>query len=196
MVDVYNIERSEQPYVYRWTDWSNGKYYVGVHNGKDSNYLGSGILFKKAYNKRPWAFTRELLFVGNYDDCIEIEEQLLSFIDAANNNLYYNLSNSASGCSGRKMSDEEKLKRSLALKGVKKSKEARTNMSLAHKHRDKSTYKNGDVTKSVYCEYIDKEFNSVKQLAKELGKSSSYISNMLKGRKNNIYGIKYIYDAR
>ena len=196
MVDVIFIERSKQPYVYQWTDWSNGKYYVGVHNGKDKNYLGSGVLFKKAYSKRPWAFTRTLLFVGPYEKCLKFEEKTLSSVDAANNKLYYNLSNSASGSTGRKMSYEERLKRSSSLKGIKKSKEARVNMSVAQKQRDKSTYKSGDITKSVYCKKIDKSFNSIKELAEELGKSPSYISNMLKGRKNNIYGIKYIYDAR
>lgn len=192
MVDVYNIERATSAYVYKWTDWSNGKYYIGVHNGKDKNYLGSGVLFKNAYNKRPWAFTREVLFTGDYKKCISFEEKTLTSVNAAQNKMYYNLSNTASGCSGRVMSDEEKLKRSKALKGVKKSKSAKLNMSIAHSKRDKSTYKNGDVTKTVYCDYLNKEFNSVKDLANELNKSSSYISNILKGRKNNIYGIKYV----
>lgn len=195
MVDVYNIERVNYPYVYKWTDWSNGKYYIGVHNGKDKKYLGSGVIFKKAYNKRPWAFTREIIFAGSYQDCLSIEEKELVAVDAANNNRYYNLSNSI-GLKGRIQSEEEKLKKSESLKGRQFSKKHLKNLSLAHKNRDKSTYKIADVTKNVYCDYLNNEFDSVKDLALALGISASYVSNMLKGRKNNKYGIKYIYDAR
>lgn len=195
MVDVYNIERVDSAYVYKWTDWSNGKYYIGVHNGKDKNYLGSGVIFKKAYSKRPWAFTREILFTGSYEDCLSVEEKELTFVDAANNNRYYNLSNSV-GSKGRTQGKEERLRKSKALTGRKFSEQHKQNLSLSHKNRDKSTYKRGDVTKRVYCEYLDSEFNSIKELALALEISASYVCNILKGRKNNNYGIKYIYDAR
>jgi len=78
-------------YVYRWTDSSNGKKYIGSHNGKDNNYKGSGKRFKLAYNKRPECFTREILYTG--PDYIELEGFILEIEDVKNNDSYYNLSN-------------------------------------------------------------------------------------------------------
>ena len=42
----------------------------------------------------------------------------------------------------------------------------------------------------VYCNYLDKEFNSIKECAEALGISQPTASNMIAGRSKNKYGIK------
>jgi len=60
-------------FVYRWTDSSNGMYYVGSHKGDiDYGYVGSGKRFKPAYNKRPKAFEREILYTGEHYQEVKI----------------------------------------------------------------------------------------------------------------------------
>lgn len=49
-------------FVYRWYDHSNGKFYIGSHKGNPNDgYLGGGVLFRRAYAKRPESFTREIM---------------------------------------------------------------------------------------------------------------------------------------
>ena len=64
-------------FVYKWVDTSNGMYYIGCHKGDvNDRYIGSGTYFLKAYNKRPEAFLREVLYVGEH--FAELEEFMLT----------------------------------------------------------------------------------------------------------------------
>lgn len=118
-------------FVYRWTDSSNGMQYIGSHKGTpDDGYIGSGKWFMSAYTKRPKMFSREILYIG--EDFRELEEFILTEIDAANNKEFYNLKNEAVGGNtflGRKHTEESLRKMSKAQSGKTVSKETRQKIS-------------------------------------------------------------------
>ena len=118
-------------FVYRWTDASNGMQYIGSHKGNpDDGYIGSGKWFMSAYTKRPDMFSREILYLG--EDFRELEEFILTEIDAANNKEFYNLKNEAIGGTtflGRKHTEESLKKMSKVQSGKTVSKETREKIS-------------------------------------------------------------------
>jgi len=102
-------------FVYRWTNKTNGKWYIGSHNGTiDDGYVGSGIMFKTAYLKYGSDnFVREILYEG--DLFRDEEERILIELDAAGSDLSYNMKNQAfgviqegpaNGMYGRRQTDE------------------------------------------------------------------------------------------
>lgn len=77
--------------VYCTTNKINGKKYIGSHNGKNSNYLGSGKIFLKAvkkYGKKN--FIRQTLWEGDKEFRYEMEEYWISYFDAVKNQMFYN----------------------------------------------------------------------------------------------------------
>jgi hypothetical protein len=83
-------------FVYLWTNTENGMKYIGSHKGDvNDSYIGSGVYFRRAYNKNPKNFERQILYVG--EDFLDVEDSLLNKYDVANNNDYYNLKNDAIG---------------------------------------------------------------------------------------------------
>ena len=61
--------------VYKTTNLLNGKIYVGVHNGSNPKYLGSGTALESAIQKYGKEnFTRETIFEGTEEECLELEE--------------------------------------------------------------------------------------------------------------------------
>ncbi len=122
-------------YVYRWTDSSNGKKYIGSHNGAKKHYKGSGVRFQHAYKKRPECFTREILYTG--PDYLELEGFILETVDAKNDDSYYNLSNESLGCGsgkdhpmyGQKHTEESKKRISDFNRGRKHTEESRKKRS-------------------------------------------------------------------
>ena len=121
-------------FVYKWTNVRTGKMYIGSHHGKDDDgYIGSGVYFKKAYNKEPEAFTREILEYNIISDdgyiTYGLEQKYLDKIANIHlNESYYNLSPYAEhpggwnrGLEGFKSSEEKKNKISNYLKEAHKS---------------------------------------------------------------------------
>jgi|11BtaG_2_1085332.scaffolds.fasta_scaffold02929_3 group I intron endonuclease len=200
-------------FVYRWYDSSNGMYYVGSHKGSvDDSYKGSGKRFKKAYNKRPECFTREVFYIGEHYR--ELEEFILDTVDAKSNPNYYNLINGSFNC---KFSREQRDKISNSLTGKKHSNESKRKMSLSRtgeknhfygkRHSKDSLIKMSESKKGkyigddamqnawnaskkrVYCEHLDMEFDSIRECAEAVGLSAPVVSNMIAGRQRNRYGI-------
>jgi len=172
--------------VYRWYDKSNGKLYVGSHKGTpDDGYLGGGTLFRRAYNKRPESFVREILYQGeNYR---ELEQLILDVEDAANNDNYYNLVNKAWGGSaygehnpfyGKKHSQKTKDLMSKKRKGKKHSKEVIRNMSLS-----KTKY-------HIYCGINSKTYETQGDCAEDLNIGKSTIWTYLNGTRKNKYKLE------
>lgn len=78
-------------FIYKWTDSSNKKTYIGSHYGSVINgYIGSGKLFLDAYHKRPEKFTREILEYIFEDSKKMILKEKQKYIDKINWNNTYN----------------------------------------------------------------------------------------------------------
>ena len=91
---------NQSHFVYRWTNNINGKWYIGSHSGDlDDGYTASGIAINKAFDKYGMEnFSREILMnLDVRDDMLELEEFLLTELDASNNQNSYNLKNAAVG---------------------------------------------------------------------------------------------------
>jgi hypothetical protein len=117
-------------FVYRWTDSSNGMYYVGSHKGSvNDGYVGSGKRFKFAYKKRSEAFEREILYTGEHYQ--EVEDLILKTLDVENDDKSYNLKAIGwGGCKkGIKRSEETKRKMSENRIGIEFSDSHRANIS-------------------------------------------------------------------
>lgn len=177
-----------KPYVYKWTDLSNGRMYIGSHNGSNPNYKGSGKLFKLAYNKRPDMFVRDILFEGDYSDVLELEEFMLTELNAADNEAYYNLKNSALG--GTTPTYERTEKHREFLSEIKKGNEYGKGVKHDHKGEKNPYY---GVRKKVYCDWNGKTYNDRQSAAKDLGYANkAYIGRMIAGERKNKYGLRYI----
>ena len=174
-------------FVYRWTDTSNGMYYIGSHKGTpDDGYIGSGTWFMRAYKSRPESFVREILYIG--DDFVELEGFILQELNARLDKESYNLTNRASELPDSKKHSEERKKKwskersgeGNVMYGKRHSKETRKQMSI---NRTNHTY---------FCEHTSKSYNTVGELAEDLGLSKAYIYTMCSGYDNNKYGITKI----
>jgi hypothetical protein len=193
----------EEGFVYKWTDSSNGMMYVGSHKGDPTDgYIGSGVHFNRAYNKRPECFSREVIYFG--EDFRELEEFILEEYDAANNKGFYNLTNKAvepPSWKGKTHKEISKQKISKANKGSsngmyghKHSEEHKQYLSEINKGENNRMYgrrgKNAPSSVRVYCGYLNKEFETLKDCALELGVDSSNLTKALNGQRRNKYDLK------
>jgi hypothetical protein len=77
----------------------NGKKYIGSHNGSNPSYLGSGTGFKLALKKHGKEnFVREILWEGEEEFKLEMEEYWIKYFNAFSNLLFYNRSEKGVGC--------------------------------------------------------------------------------------------------
>ena len=76
-------------FVYKWTNKINGKWYIGSRKGTiDDGYRHSSQIMRAAEEKYGLeAFTREILFVGDYenDKMKDVEATYLQENNAATN---------------------------------------------------------------------------------------------------------------
>ena len=87
-------------FIYEWTNNLTGKKYIGSHIGAiNDGYIGSGTAFTKAVKKYGIdSFSRIILeFVSDINNIKPREEYYLKLVDAKNNLMYYNLSNTPTG---------------------------------------------------------------------------------------------------
>lgn len=162
-------------FIYEWTNVVNGKKYIGSHRGTDTDgYIGSGTAFLKAYKKYGREnFIREILEYVNDTAEIKIREEFyLKNIDAKNNRMYYNLSNTPTG--GYEHIDW-------------------TNVRIGwHNWADKM------LKKSVYqfdlLGNLIQKFNSLTDAANAVGtKNPSNIKYTCEGKFNNAHGYIWSY---
>lgn len=195
-------------FVYKWTDASNGKWYIGSHTGHPKDgYIGGGHFFNKAYKKRKDSFSREILYFGH--DHRELEEFILEELNAMDNPMSYNLTNNWKGVTRhteetkRKISESKKgntffseetrKKLSEAKQGEKHPQYGKQGYWATHK-MPKEAIRKTQLKRSyrVYCEYTDKEYECTMDAANDLGVSKSNVLNMLSGHRKNKYGLKRI----
>ena len=171
-------------FVYKWTDSSNGMYYIGSHKGTpDDGYIGSGTWFSNAYKARPESFVRQILYIGEH--FVELEGFILQELNARLDDKSYNLTNRASEIpESKKYSEERKKKWS-------KERAGKGNAMYGKNHSEESKRKISiNKTKHIYfCEHTSKKYNSIGDLALDLGISKSYAYTMCNGHDRNKYGI-------
>lgn len=128
-------------FIYKWTDLTNGKTYIGSHKGSiEDNYDGSGKLFLRAFKKRSNKFNREILeyvYEDNREILLEREQKYLDLIDWNNT---YNLSAGARGGNTRAGYTKDQLKKtnqkiSRGNKGKKRTEEQKRRNSESNKGR-------------------------------------------------------------
>jgi group I intron endonuclease len=99
--------------VYCTTNIVSGKKYIGSHNGKKPNYLGSGVNFTQAIKKYGKEnFVRQTLWEGPNEFRYEMEEYWIDYFDAYKNQMFYNMTEKGVGrITGFKMKQESIDKR-------------------------------------------------------------------------------------
>lgn len=121
-------------YVYKTTNLINGRVYIGQHkyNGWDKSYIGSGKIFEvalKKYGRKN--FKCEL--IENCETKEDLDKKEIYWIAFYRSKTdCYNITNGGEGRSATH-SKETRAKLSKSLTGRVISKEARENMSNAHK---------------------------------------------------------------
>jgi hypothetical protein len=108
----------EQAYVYKWTELSTGKWYIGSRTKKNCHpndgYICSSKIVKPLIKKNPDNWVRELLFVGNYLEAFNLECALLQTLDAKHDENSYNLHNQDMNFHGIRKECSEKNKKRLS----------------------------------------------------------------------------------
>jgi hypothetical protein len=183
-------------FVYKWINKENNMFYIGSHKGNiNDGYIGSGVYFKRAYNKDKDLFEREILYTGC--DFLEVEELILKTFDAENNNKMYNLKNYAIG-GKTKLTEDGRKRLSESKKGNKnpnygkstwnKGKEmpsyVKEAISKAQKNRIHS--RDSVIKRSKYLVSLDGiNYLTIKEASNILGyKDVSTISEYVKDKKN------------
>ena len=86
-----------QPYLYKLTQKSTGKWYVGSRTAKNckpnEGYICSSRHVKPMYMANPSDWVREILVVGPVDYIRDLETKYLNYFDAKHNVMSFNLHN-------------------------------------------------------------------------------------------------------
>jgi len=186
-------------FVYRWTNISNKKWYVGSHCGDvTDSYVGSGKAFLASYKKNPSLFSREILYVGC--DFREVEELILETLNAAEDRLSYNLKNSAIGGntsmhfteeSRKKMSDAAKStkgKRSVSDEQRKKISDSLKGRSISVEVREKiSQSLTGQANPFFGKSHSDESKRKISEANKGRCPSKHIMDSLHSGNKKKIY---------
>lgn len=124
----------DKPHIYKIVNKINGKFYYGVHNGKNTDkYMGSGTTLKNAYKKYGIEnFSKEiLLWFDTIEEAYEYEAIIVTE-EMINNPMCYNMQ--TGGLGGRTVS-EETLKRMSESKKGENNPFYGKNLSYDHKQK-------------------------------------------------------------
>jgi group I intron endonuclease len=201
-------------YVYCVTNKINEKKYIGSSRKDtiDTTYFGSGRAIQKALQKYGKEnFTRQILWEGK-GDARDIETYWLEYFNAANNPLFYNMTNDARGnnlhkeetkktvsekLTGRKFSKEICKKISKAKTGKpnpKKGKSDGPKPGVTKAHKGRISPNTGKSKSVALCkttgEYI-KTYLSYKELALDLNINPETVRCQLIGKANTICNKQY-----
>ena len=78
-------------FVYRWTNLTLNKIYIGWHKGtEDDGYVCSSASkqFWNDYHNTSYKWQREILFKGTMPECQLLESKILDSLDITSNNVY------------------------------------------------------------------------------------------------------------
>lgn len=126
---IGSLDRFNMAFVYITTNLINGKKYLGKHNGKVSNYLGSGTLLKKAIEKygRKNFKLEKISEDLSEDEAFELEKKLSIDYNIAESSDWYNLKVGGEGFSSGELHPmygvpkSEEHKRKLAKANIGKT---------------------------------------------------------------------------
>lgn len=133
-------------YIYKTTDLSNGKIYIGQHKLEHFNpkYFGSGMIIKKIKKERCKDLTVEVIeWCETISELNYKEKYWIAFFNSRNRDIGYNIAEGGDGCVIGPFTEEHKLKISISnkgknkgkpskLKGTKISKEIKQKLSKSH----------------------------------------------------------------
>jgi predicted transcriptional regulator len=78
-------------FVYRWTNKTLNKIYIGFHKGtEDDGYICSSASkkFWEDFNNPAYVWQREILYKGIMKECQEVERKLLDELDVTSEDVY------------------------------------------------------------------------------------------------------------
>lgn len=84
---------NKEAFVYKWSNLTNGKFYVGYHKGSlDDGYISSSHneMFWDDFNNTEMVWEREIMFIGSKNDCLFEEQKILKEYDLKDSKLYNN----------------------------------------------------------------------------------------------------------
>lgn len=83
----------KEAFVYKWTNLTNGKFYIGYHKGSlNDGYISSSYneMFWDDFNNPEMVWEREILFMGSKNDCLFEEQKILRKYDLKDSKHYNN----------------------------------------------------------------------------------------------------------
>lgn len=167
--------KTNDSFVYCWTDHRTQMLYVGSHKGHiDDGYVCSSKYMMEEYSKRPEDFTRQIVAEGAYEDILKLEEVILTRVDARMNEQFYNQHNG----NGKFFL---KCQTQSARRKISESKMGDKN----HNHHSKLTEE-----KKLWFKELGKMQRGIRRTAEQ---KENY-SESKKGSKNPNYGKKGCFD--
>ena len=195
--------------------------------GSDGSKYKSSPHFYSAIQKYGWSnFEHNILFENlTREQACAKEQELIAYYNSTNREFGYNSTSGGESfvlnedakkkksesmlgnknAMGYPCSEEKRLKISSAQKGRRLTKEHKEKLSVAatQRHVPCSEEKKEKLSgryphkKKVYCEELDKVFDSVQQCGKELGIPATNITKLCNGRGKTLkgYHLKYYDDT-
>lgn len=195
-------------YVYRHTKAGTSEvFYIGIGSSKNykraNDKINRSEHWKSIVNK--YGYEVEILSHRlSWEEACETEKVLISYYGRQNlkTGVLINLTDGGEGALGNKHTEEWKIARSEAMKGIAKSLESRKKLSKARKgitftqeHKSnlsKSRVGNNNNCKKIINTKTFEVFNSLREAAKSVGREESTFRDYLKGRLKNKTNMMYL----
>jgi hypothetical protein len=147
--------------LYKTTNTINGKYYIGVSNGNDPFYKGSGTALKEAFASYGRSnFSREVLEIfDNASDAYARESEIVNE-EFVKNRDTYNIKVGGKGGTGQLKSDTHKKNLSIAIK-------QKYNTDPAYREKSKNAGRKPAMNNALLVSYVE-QFG-IKSTADKLG---------------------------
>ena len=191
-----NIYHETVPYLYKWTQLSTKKWYIGSkirqgwNPGRHEEYICSSKIVKPMIieNRSDWVY--EILCIGEADYIKNLEKSMLVFLNAKDDPHSFNQHN-GDGIYNRfgiKESKETREKKRLAHLGEKGSMYGKRGPLCPHygKKYSEERRKNQSIGTKKYAERRPQTHND--NISKSLLKNPK-LSEAKKGEKNPMYGV-------
>ena len=180
--------------VYRHIRLDNNEpFYIGIGKNKYRAYSESqrNRHWKYLVNKN--GYKVEIVCDDvDYDTAKQIETYLIRYYGRRDLGLgvLVNMTDGGDGSLNHKPSDETRLKMRNARIGKSVSDKTRKKLSEIRTGSGNGMFnKIPHNAQEIYCGVLNKKFKSITSCAKELGRSISYIANMVDGKTANIYNL-------